>query len=102
MRCAIYPMSRSTAAAVNSPASATVDGCIPSDVATRTPEEIDEERRLLYVAMIRAKDELDLVAPDFGRQNPLLTVQLSGCHSRDEGREGRELLLDEAPRDLVL
>jgi hypothetical protein len=27
-----------------------VDGCIPSDMATRTPEEIEEERRLLYVA----------------------------------------------------
>jgi ATP-dependent DNA helicase UvrD/PcrA len=40
-----------------------VDGCIPSDLATRTPEEIDEERRLLYVAMTRAKDELDLIVP---------------------------------------
>jgi DNA helicase-2/ATP-dependent DNA helicase PcrA len=40
-----------------------VDGCIPSDMATRTPEEIEEERRLLYVAMTRAKDELDLVVP---------------------------------------
>ena len=102
MCCEIYPISWATAAVVNSPASATVDGCIPSDLATRTPEEIDEERRLLYVAMTRAKDELDLVAPGFGRQNPLLTIQLSGCHSRDEGREGRKLLLDEAPRDLVL
>jgi hypothetical protein len=27
---------------------------------------------------------------------------LSGCHSSDEGRERRELLLDKAPRDLVL
>jgi DNA helicase II / ATP-dependent DNA helicase PcrA len=40
-----------------------VDGCIPSDMATRTPEEIEEERRLLYVAMTRAKDELDLIVP---------------------------------------
>jgi len=40
-----------------------VDGCIPSDMATRTPEEIEEERRLLYVAMTRAKDELDLIIP---------------------------------------
>ena len=40
-----------------------VDGCIPSDMATRTLEEIEEERRLLYVAMTRAKDELDLVVP---------------------------------------
>jgi DNA helicase-2/ATP-dependent DNA helicase PcrA len=40
-----------------------VDGCIPSDMATGTPEEIEEERRLLYVAMTRAKDELDLIVP---------------------------------------
>ena len=38
-----------------------IDGCIPSDLATATPEEIEEERRLLHVAMTRAKDELDLI-----------------------------------------
>ena len=26
-----------------------VDGCIPSDMATETPAQIEEERRLLYV-----------------------------------------------------
>jgi DNA helicase-2/ATP-dependent DNA helicase PcrA len=40
-----------------------VDGCIPSDMATASPAEIEEERRLLYVAMTRAKDHLDLVVP---------------------------------------
>jgi DNA helicase-2/ATP-dependent DNA helicase PcrA len=30
-----------------------VDGCIPSDLATGSSEEIEEERRLLYVAMTR-------------------------------------------------
>ena len=40
-----------------------VDGCIPSDLATGTPEEIEEERRLLYVAMTRAKDALHLITP---------------------------------------
>ena len=40
-----------------------VDGCIPSDLATGSSEEIEEERRLLYVAMTRAKDELTLVVP---------------------------------------
>ncbi len=40
-----------------------VDGCIPSDLATGSSEEIEEERRLLYVAMTRAKDALTLVAP---------------------------------------
>ena len=40
-----------------------VDGCIPSDMGTGTSEEIEEERRLLYVAMTRAKDHLRLVVP---------------------------------------
>jgi DNA helicase-2/ATP-dependent DNA helicase PcrA len=40
-----------------------VDGCIPSDMATRTPEQIEEERRLLYVAMTRARHHLHLVHP---------------------------------------
>lgn len=40
-----------------------VDGCIPSDLATGSSEEIEEERRLLYVAMTRAKDDLALIAP---------------------------------------
>lgn len=40
-----------------------VDGCIPSDVATRNSAEVEEERRLLYVAMTRAKDSLDLTVP---------------------------------------
>jgi len=40
-----------------------VDGCIPSDMATGTVQEIEEERRLLYVAMTRAKNDLDLIVP---------------------------------------
>jgi DNA helicase-2/ATP-dependent DNA helicase PcrA len=40
-----------------------IDGCIPSDLGTGTSQEIEEERRLLYVAMTRAKDSLDLVVP---------------------------------------
>ncbi|MCX5580430.1 ATP-dependent helicase [Kaistia terrae] len=40
-----------------------VDGCMPIDLSTGTAEEIEEERRLLYVAMTRAKDELHLVMP---------------------------------------
>ena len=40
-----------------------VDGCIPSDLATRSAAELAEERRLLYVAMTRAKDDLHLIVP---------------------------------------
>jgi DNA helicase-2/ATP-dependent DNA helicase PcrA len=40
-----------------------VDGCIPSDMATGSAQEIEEERRLLYVAMTRARDRLMLVLP---------------------------------------
>jgi len=41
----------------------TVDGCIPSDLSVRTAPEIEEERRLLYVAMTRARDQLHLMVP---------------------------------------
>ena len=41
-----------------------VDGCIPSDMATGTPDSIEEERRLLYVAMTRARDQLHLIQPE--------------------------------------
>lgn len=40
-----------------------VDGCIPSDLATGSAQEIEEERRLLYVAMTRAREDLVLMQP---------------------------------------
>jgi DNA helicase-2/ATP-dependent DNA helicase PcrA len=40
-----------------------VDGCMPSDMATGREEDIEEERRLLYVAMTRAKHHLALITP---------------------------------------
>ena len=39
------------------------DGNFPSEFATGKPEMIEEERRLLYVAMTRARQSLQLVAP---------------------------------------
>ncbi|TIS87876.1 ATP-dependent helicase [Mesorhizobium sp.] len=41
----------------------TIDGCIPIDLGVGSKKDIDEERRLLYVAMTRAKDGLHLVMP---------------------------------------
>jgi DNA helicase-2/ATP-dependent DNA helicase PcrA len=39
------------------------DGNFPSEFSTGNPEMVEEERRLLYVAMTRARNELHLCAP---------------------------------------
>ncbi|HKE93736.1 MAG TPA: ATP-dependent helicase [Povalibacter sp.] len=39
------------------------DGNFPNEHATGKPESIEEERRLLYVAMTRARNDLHLIAP---------------------------------------
>ena len=39
------------------------DGMIPSDMATGDDDEIEEERRLLYVALTRARDALHVTFP---------------------------------------
>ncbi|HEY8746813.1 MAG TPA: ATP-dependent helicase [Tepidisphaeraceae bacterium] len=41
----------------------TADGNIPSDMSTGSPDEIEEERRLFYVALTRAKDFLEVLFP---------------------------------------
>ena len=40
-----------------------VDGAVPSDMALSTPEGLAEERRLFYVAVTRARDQLYLYFP---------------------------------------
>jgi DNA helicase-2/ATP-dependent DNA helicase PcrA len=62
-----------------------VDGSFPSEFATRDPALIDEERRLLYVAMTRAKDELALVVPlrfNVTSQSPRSDAHVYGGRSR--------------------
>jgi DNA helicase II / ATP-dependent DNA helicase PcrA len=39
------------------------DGCLPSDMATGSDREIEEELRLAYVAMTRARDHLSVLWP---------------------------------------
>lgn len=40
------------------------DGSIPAEMATGTPEDIEEERRLFYVALTRAKNSLFISRPE--------------------------------------
>lgn len=58
-----------------------IDGCLPSSKA-RADADLDEERRLLYVAMTRAKDQLIMMVPrqtalPFGRRDDRQTAQRS-------------------------
>ena len=77
-----------------------VDGCIPSDLATGSTAEIEEERRLLYVAMTRARDHLHLIVPQrffahqqrAGRRPPHVR-RAHALHSGRHPRSVRELRL---------
>jgi DNA helicase II / ATP-dependent DNA helicase PcrA len=59
------------------------DGNIPSDMATGDPEAVEEERRLLYVAMTRARNHLYAYLPlryhhrRFGQEDPHGYAQLT-------------------------
>ena len=70
------------------------DGNFPNEFAAGKPEQIEEERRLLYVAMTRAKTGLDLVSPlqyyvtqqsrmgdrhVYGAKSRFLTKAVLGC-----------------------
>jgi DNA helicase-2/ATP-dependent DNA helicase PcrA len=62
-----------------------VDGSFPSEFATRSEALIDEERRLLYVAMTRARDEVSLVVPlrfAVTSQSPRSDAHVYGGRSR--------------------
>ncbi len=62
-----------------------VDGSFPSEFAAARPELLDEERRLLYVAMTRARNELQLLQPlkfPLTQQAPQGDAHVYGARSR--------------------
>jgi DNA helicase II / ATP-dependent DNA helicase PcrA len=62
-----------------------VDGSFPSEFATGKAAMIDEERRLLYVAMTRARNELQLISPlkfPLTQQSPRGDAHVYGGRSR--------------------
>ncbi len=97
-----------------------VDGCIPSDMSTGSAEEIEEERRLLYVAMTRAKDQLMLLVPQrfyvhnqarrgdrhlYAARTRFIPAGIAGCFEARSwppptGRVGREAIAPAVTVDL--
>jgi DNA helicase-2/ATP-dependent DNA helicase PcrA len=93
------------------------DGNFPSEFSTGRPELIEEERRLLYVAMTRAKADLHLIAPVkyyvvqqsrmgdrhvYGAKSRFLTRNVMACFDEVTWPEGAETAAQEvvssAPR----
>ena len=72
------------------------DGNVPSDMACASREEIDEERRLFYVALTRARDQLSVTFPQryyvagkgptdrhgFAQPSRFLTPKVLACFER--------------------
>jgi DNA helicase II / ATP-dependent DNA helicase PcrA len=90
------------------------DGMFPSDLATGSREEIEEERRLFYVAITRAKEHLYVYAPlryhhggPFGRGDAHSYAQRTrflppGANDLLEHRPVRSRGADSAPAPVVV
>ncbi len=82
-----------------------VDGVLPSSYTTRDDEGLEEERRLLYVAVTRARERLYILAHHEGRNNGIHTFNrlsrfIEAQNVRaclDEGGSPRALTTDDAP-----
>ncbi len=95
------------------------DGNFPSEFSTGRPELVEEERRLLYVAMTRAKRDLHLIAPlkyyvtqqsrmgdrhIYGAKSRFLTSAVMQCLeqvSYGEPEEGRNVSSGKAQVDVA-
>jgi len=95
------------------------DGNFPSEFSTGRPELIDEERRLLYVAMTRAKSELHVIAPlkyyvaaqsrmgdrhVYGAKSRFMTTAVMACMDQvawGETRESEEINLSKGSVDVA-
>jgi ATP-dependent DNA helicase UvrD/PcrA len=83
------------------------DGNLPSDMALSSPEGLDEERRLLYVALTRARYRLNVYAPLRYFHRPRGSDDASGLGKTSRFFTGEVVALcdvvqpDEAPPTLV-
>jgi DNA helicase II / ATP-dependent DNA helicase PcrA len=95
-----------------------VDGSFPSEFATGRADLVDEERRLLYVAMTRARNELYLCAPlkfpltqqprngdahVYGARSRFITDKVLKCceQSAFQGSQNAEGTLNEARAEKI-
>ena len=68
-----------------------IDGFIPASQSLARPEDIEEERRLLYVACTRAKQNLYLICPQLRRSSGFTPVGAGGLTFSEPSRFLQEI-----------